>query len=69
VTTETSAAYSLVKKHFPEAFLKKSVTFNGKCEEYIIFDPESNTFLGPTAFAADSAWHYAAERLRKTEDL
>jgi hypothetical protein len=67
LTSATAEDYVLVKKRYPEAFLKKSVTY-GKCEEYIIFDPDSGRFVGPTAFSPDTAWMWAAERLRRGEE-
>jgi hypothetical protein len=59
--------YALVKKRYPEAFCKIEKTFNMRCEEFTIFDPETYRFVGPTAFTSANAWHHAAERLRREE--
>lgn len=67
MTTETTEDYVLVKKRYPEAFVRKEKTFNLRCEEFTVYDPDSNRYVGPTAFTADNAWHHAAERLRKEE--
>lgn len=66
MTTETTEDYSLTKKTYPEAFVRKCITY-GKCEEYTIFDPDSGRYVGPTTFSESSAWFHAAERLRKGE--
>jgi hypothetical protein len=66
VTTETAEDYVLVKKTYPEAFVRKCITYN-RGEEYTIFDPDSGRYVGPTTFSESAAWHHAAERLRKGE--
>jgi hypothetical protein len=65
--TETTEDYVLVKKTYPEAFVKEDKTFNLRCEEFTVFDPDSGRFVGPTAFSRNAAWHHAAERLRRGE--
>jgi hypothetical protein len=66
-TVENLEDYTIVKKAFPESYSKKELTFNLRCEQFTIFDPDSGRYVGPTAFSESAAWHHAAERLRRGE--
>ena len=68
MTTDTIPDYVFVKQHHPEAFLKTEQTYAGG-KHYTILDPRTSTFLGPTAFTAENAWKWAAERIRRSTEL
>lgn len=57
----------LVKHTYPEAFVRVEKSWAG-AEEFTVRDPRSRKYVGPTAFTAENAWKWAAERLRKAEE-
>lgn len=54
-----------VKQVYPKAICHFERTFNGKCEEYTVYDPVTVTPVGPTSFTEANAWRWAAERLER----